>query len=36
MATNADIQDLFDRYTRIENEIKLLQDDRKQLLAEFK
>ena len=36
MATNADINELFERYTRIESEIKLLQDDRKQLLAEFK
>ena len=36
MATNTDINELFDRYTRIENEIKLLQDDKKQLLAEFK
>ncbi len=36
MATNADINDLFERYTRIENEMKLLQDDKKQLFAEFK
>ena len=36
MTTNTDISDLFDRYTRIENEIKLLQDDKKQLLSEFK
>ena len=36
MATNEDIRDLFDRYTRIENEMKLLQEDRKLLLAEFK
>ena len=36
MATNKDINDLFERYTRIENEIKLLQDDKKQLLSEFK
>lgn len=36
MATNQDISELFERYTRIESEIKLLQDDRKQLLAEFK
>ena len=36
MATNTDINELFERYTRIENEIKLLQDDKKQLLAEFK
>jgi len=36
MATNKDISDLFERYTSIESEIKLLQDDKKQLLAEFK
>ncbi len=36
MATNQDIGELFERYTRIENEIKLLQDDKKQLLSEFK
>tara|TARA_R100000008_G_scaffold81614_1_gene65037 strand:- start:310 stop:630 length:321 start_codon:yes stop_codon:yes gene_type:complete len=36
MATNNDIQELFNRYTRIEHEIKLLQEDKKQLLAEFK
>ncbi len=36
MATSADINDLFERYTRIENEMKLLQDDKKQLFAEFK
>ena len=36
MATNADINELFERYTTIENEIKLLQEDKKQLLAEFK
>lgn len=36
MATNEDIRDLFDRYTRIENEMKLLQEDKKLLLAEFK
>ncbi len=36
MATNEDIQNLFGRYTRIENEIKLLQEDKKLLLAEFK
>ena len=36
MATNQDIQYLFDRYMRVEAEIKLLQDDKKQLLAEFK
>ena len=36
MATNEDIQSLFERYTNIENEIKLLQEDKKLLLAEFK
>ena len=36
MATNQDIQDLFERYMRVESEIKLLQEDKKQLLAEFK
>ena len=36
MTTSNDISDLFDRYSRIENEIKLLQDDKKQLLSEFK
>ncbi len=36
MATNNDISELYDRYTRVENEIKLLQEDKKQLLAEFK
>tara|TARA_B100000131_G_scaffold102069_1_gene99063 strand:+ start:11078 stop:11341 length:264 start_codon:yes stop_codon:yes gene_type:complete len=36
MATNQDVNELFERYTRIENEIKLLQEDKKVLLAEFK
>ncbi len=36
MATNEDVRDLFERYTRLENEIKLLQEDKKHLLAEFK
>jgi len=36
MATNEDIQGLFEKYTGIENEIKLLQEDKKLLLAEFK
>ena len=36
MATNKDISELFDRYTKIEHEIKLLQEDRKNLLVEFK
>jgi uncharacterized protein (UPF0335 family) len=34
--TNNDIKDLFDKYIRVENEIKLLQEDKKELLAEFK
>ena len=36
MPTNNDIEELFSRYIRIENEIKLLQEDKKNLLAEFK
>ena len=36
MTINDDISVLFERYTRIENEIKLLQDDKKQLLTEIK
>ena len=36
MPTNSDIKELFDRFIRIENEIKLLQDDKKSLLEEFK
>ena len=36
MATNEDVRTLFERYTRIENEMKLLQEDKKLLLAEFK
>tara|TARA_B100000941_G_C28162099_1_gene377905 strand:+ start:315 stop:563 length:249 start_codon:yes stop_codon:yes gene_type:complete len=36
MATNEDIKSLFERFTRIEHEIKLLQEDKKHLLAEFK
>ena len=36
MTTDNDISALFERYSRIENEIKLLQDDKKQLLSEFK
>ena len=36
MATNQEIKELLERYLRLENEIKLLQDDKKQLLAEFK
>ena len=34
--TNNDVKELFDRYVSIENEIKLLQEDKKQVLAEFK
>ena len=34
--TNDDIKELAERYVRIEGEIKLLQEDKKQLLAEFK
>ena len=36
MATNEELSDLFDRYMRIENEIKMLQQDRKELLEEYK
>ena len=36
MATNEDIKTLFERYQNVESEIKLLQEDKKQLLAEFK
>ena len=36
MATNNEVVELFERYSRIENEIKLLQEDKKLLLAEFK
>lgn len=36
MATNQEIKDLLSRYLNLENEIKLLQDDKKQLLAEYK
>ena len=36
MAANKDITELFERYCQIENEIKLLRDDKKQLLGEFK
>ena len=36
MTVNSDISDLFKRYTQIENEIKLLQEDKKYLLTEFK
>ena len=36
MATSNDIKDLFEKYVRIEHEIKLLQDDKKELLSGFK
>ena len=36
MATNEDIRDLLKKYLNIENEIKLLQEDRKHLMAEYK
>lgn len=36
MATSNDVTELMERYFQIENEIKLLQEDRKELLAEFK
>lgn len=36
MATNQEIKELLKRYLNIENEIKLLQDDKKLLLAEYK
>lgn len=34
--TNDAAKELFDRYMAIENEIKILQDDKKTLLEEFK
>ncbi len=34
--TNTDVKELFSRYMNIENEIKMLQEDKKQILAEFK
>ena len=36
MATNQDINELFERYMKVDNEIKLLQEDKKELLSEFK
>lgn len=36
MATNEEIRDLLKRYLNIESEIKLLQDDKKQLMYEYK
>ena len=34
--TSNDVKELFERYMSIDNEIKMLQDDKKQVLAEFK
>ena len=36
MATNQEIKDLLEKYMRIENEIKLLQEDKKELLSSYK
>ena len=36
MATNEEIRDLLKRYLNIENEIKLLQEDKKTLMNEYK
>jgi len=36
MATSNDINELFKRFVAIESEIKTLQEDKKQLLAEYK
>ena len=36
MAIKSEIKELFDRYVRIEHEIKLLQEDKKVLLQEYK
>lgn len=36
MATNNDISDLLKKYVTIESEVKTLQEDKKQLLAEYK
>ena len=36
MATNQEIKELLKRYLTIENEIKLLQDDKKDLMSEYK
>jgi len=33
---NDDVRELVERFVRIEDETKLLQEDKKQLLAEFK
>ena len=34
--TNNDVKELFERYMTIEGEIKMLQEDKKQVLSEFK
>jgi len=34
--TNDSVKDLFEKYMRIENEIKTLQSDKKELLSDFK
>lgn len=36
MATNEEIRELLNRYLNIESEIKLLQEDKKNLMAEYK
>ena len=36
MATNEEIKTLLKRYLNIENEIKLLQEDKKNLMSEYK
>jgi hypothetical protein len=36
MATNQEIKEILENYLRIENEIKLLQDDKKELLSRNK
>ena len=36
MATNEDIRELLEKYISIENEIKILQEDKKDLLDKYK
>ena len=36
MATNDNIKELFEKFVKIEHEIKLLQDDKKELLSNYK
>jgi uncharacterized protein (UPF0335 family) len=36
MISKEDLQELLERYNRVEGEIKLLQEDKKNLLAEFR